>query len=104
MGQTLIGNKRSMIEFIEKNIEDDDIVILTDAHTSWEAKKKSGVRITSEFAKGTFKSELGVKDLMSGKNITLWIGEKEHCSKDTLSLYQKELKDKPMKRTPKKVK
>lgn len=98
MAQTLIGHKQSMIDFLMRQIDDDDIVILTDSHTQWEAKKRSGLHVTSQYAKGTFAQEGGIKDLMSGKNIAIWIGKKQHVSEDTLSLYNKELKDVPTKK------
>lgn len=97
MAQTLIGHRKSILGFLLRQIKSTDVVILTDAHTQWEAKKKTGIHVTSQYAPGTFADERGIKNAMSGKCINIWIGPKSQVSDDTLRLYNNELKDVPMK-------
>lgn len=98
MAQTLIGHKESAIAFLSRQIKDNEVVIMTDAHTRWQAKKRTGLHVTSQYAPGTFAEEGGVKNLMSGKCINIWIGPQDQVSEDTLRMYKNELKDVPMKR------
>jgi hypothetical protein len=89
MGKTLIGNKKSLLDFIIRNMADDDVSIMTDNWLKAESSKK-GMKIQMQYASQTFAEERGVKDMMQGKNIALWIGRPERVSEDTKRLFLNE--------------
>lgn len=86
MAQTIIGTKRQFINFIEKNISNDSMVVITDGFLE-AATHKHGNRIKFQYASETFAhDDKGISPLLGGKNIAIWIG-----SPDSLSASSKKM-------------
>jgi hypothetical protein len=92
MARTMIGNKKSLIDFIEKNMSDDDVSIMTDDWLKCDVSKK-GLKIQFQYATDTFKDEKGIGYMMEAKNVALWIGKPQNVSEDTKQLFLNEQKD-----------
>jgi len=88
----MIGNKKALIDFIERIMSDDEVSIMTDDWQKCEVSKK-GLKIQFQYASGTFKDERGIGHMMEAKNVSLWIGKQANVSDDTKQLFLKEQKE-----------
>ncbi len=91
MAKTLIGNKASLLDFVERNMSDEDVSIMTDNWNKVNTHKK-GMRIEFQYAAETFKDEKDIRGMFEGKNIALWIGKTKLVSEDTKQLFLNEQK------------
>lgn len=93
MAKTLIGTKKSILDFLERSMSDNDVIIMTDNWSKVNTHKK-GMKIEFQYADDTFKDEKDIRGMMEGcKNVSLWIGPAEKVSADSKRLFDNEIKD-----------
>lgn len=89
---TVVMDKKKFIAFFEKQLSDDDVILMTeDAVNVTLAKKKNGKNVTMAFAADSFKEKDSVGDIGFEKIPVrgLAICTRSQCSEETLEMVDK---------------
>lgn len=81
--------KEKFIEWIARQIQDDEIVVMTNIHNNISVGGKKNDRtkkITFEYAANDFKRNDSIGDILNQKNIALMISDRQIFTDETLNL------------------
>lgn len=87
---TYIYNKKDLIDFINKEVSDNQVVVLTNELTgNLSLSKKNGIKVTHQYAHDTFK-DIGIGHLAFNKSHALGIiiADKERLSEKSKGFIQ----------------
>ncbi len=69
---TYIYSKKDFIQFIEEQVDENELIVFTDSFTGLSSTKKKGLQVNNQFASQAFKDD-GVGHIMRGDTFSLGI-------------------------------